>query len=117
MGQAKRRGTYEERVLQAIRKSKTTEKEKTSPNGKVVNGKFVHTKRQMAGHQQLDEATIKAMGDSMLKSFKDPNSLLSKMSAEMRAKGMHCMKDDLDNGADIYELCRQSVFVKQKEPA
>ena len=116
MGQAKKRGTFEERVLQAIRKAKVEKNDKTSRNGKVVDGKFVHTKR-VPESLQLDEAAIKDIGDSMLESYKDPNSLLSKMTAEMRAKGIHCMKDDLDNGADIYELIRQGVYKKQKEPA
>jgi len=120
MGQAKNRGTYEERVqqakssieekaLQAIREAKVQESDKISPNGKVVNGKFVYTREGLPGHQQMDEDFIKDMGDQMLKSYQDPNSMLSKMTAEMRAKGIHCMKDDLDNGADIYELCRRSV--------
>jgi len=111
MGQAKQRGTFEERVLQAIRKARVGKKLKTSPNGKVVNGKFVYNKGRLFGHQQLDEVSIKDMGDSMLKAYDDPKSMLNKITAEMRAKGIHCMKDDLDNGADIYELCRQSVVV------
>ena len=109
MGQAKQRGSYAERVQQAIREAKVQESDKISPNGKVVNGKFVYAREGVPGHQQMDEDFIKDMGDKMLKHYQDPNSLISKMTAEMRAKGIHCMKDDLDNGADIYELCRRSV--------
>ena len=105
MGQAKNRGTYEERVQQA----KSSVKDKISPNGKVVNGKFVYAREGVPGHQHMDEDFIKDMGDKMLKDYQDPNSMISKYTAEMRARGLHCMKDDLDNGADIYELCRRSI--------
>lgn len=85
----------------------------TSINGKLVNNKFLHTKRTApAGYQGIDEDIIQQMGKSMLEDYSDPNSMLSIMTAQMRAAGVPCMKDDLDRGADIFELCRQSVFTK-----
>ena len=85
----------------------------TSINGKLVNNKFLHTKRTApSGYQSLNNDFIRKMGEDMLKDYADPNSMLSKMTAEMRAVGVHCMKDDIDAGADIFELCRQSVFTK-----
>ena len=84
----------------------------SSINGKVVNGKFVHTKRNPpAGHRRLTEAQIQEFGSKMLNDYKNPFSKLNQLTAQHRAAKVHCMKDDLDHGADIYELTRNSVFI------
>lgn len=84
-----------------------------SINGKVVNGKFIHTKRKApAGYKCPPEAILRRMAQDMMNEFNNPFSKMNQMTAQLRAAGVHCMKDDLDNGADIYELARNSVFIK-----
>jgi len=84
-----------------------------SINGKLVKGKFQHTIRNApAGYSAAPDAFVQQMAQSLLKQYADPNSSINKMTAELRAKGVPCMKDDLDRGADIYELCRNSVFIQ-----
>lgn len=85
----------------------------SSINGKVVNGKFVHTRRNPpAGYRRLSEDQVQDLGSRMLNNYKNPFSTVNKMTAQLRANKVHCMKDDLDHGADIYELARNSMFVK-----
>ena len=85
----------------------------TSITGKLVNNKFLHTKRTApVGYQGIGEDRIQQMGKAMIREYADPESRLSKMTAQLRAAGHPCMKDDLDRGADIFELCRQSVFIQ-----
>jgi hypothetical protein len=84
----------------------------SSQNGKVVNGKFVHTKRTPPkGYRALPDQVMREMADKMINDYKNPFSKLSQMTAQLRAAGVLCMKDDLDHGADIYEICRNSMFV------
>jgi hypothetical protein len=84
----------------------------SSQNGKVVNGKFVHTKRTPPkGYRALPDQVIREMADKMINDYKNPFSQLNQMTAQIRAIGVLCMKDDLDHGADIYEICRNSMFV------
>jgi len=83
-----------------------------SVNGKVVNGKFIHAKRTPPkGYRALPDQVMREMADEMINDYKNPFSKLSQMTAQVRAAGVLCMKDDLDHGADIYEICRNSMFV------
>lgn len=83
-----------------------------SVTGKVVNGKFVHTKlTPPKGYRRMPEGQIKELGSKMLEDYKNPFSKLSQLTAQLRAAKVHCMKDDLDHGADIYEICRNTIFI------
>lgn len=59
---------------------------------------------------QLVAQMVKIMEDM----YKDPNSFVSKYTAQCRANGIPCLKDDLDSGKlTIEESLRASIFVKQ----
>ena len=85
-----------------------------SINGKVIDGKFVHTKRTPPkGYKSMSEKDLEVFCDDMLKNYKNPFSPVNQLTAHLRHLGEHCLKDDLDQGADIKEIFRNSVFVEE----
>ena len=62
---------------------------------------------------QFSPQQVAQMVKHMEDQYKDSNSEISKYTAMCRAKGLHCLKDDLDSGKlTIEQSLRSSVFVK-----